>query len=143
MGKQSRMGIKALELSKLKTYTVLYRQTARKPKKLFLVYVSYPYSEDPIGTSKEIQVWAQRILKRFSDLVLLIPHFTFDAVWDFPNGYTHPEMAVQELELIKRMDILVYDPKRVSAGVRWEIAYAEHIGVPILTTEELENGKRN
>ena len=143
MGKQSRMGIKALELSKLKTYTVLYRQTARKPKKLYLVYVSYPYSENPVGTSEEIQAWAQRIQKRFDDLVLLIPHFIFDAVWNYAEGYTHPEIAVQELELIKRMDIFVYDPKRVSAGVRWEMAYAEHIGVPILTMEELENGKRN
>ena len=142
MGKQSRMGIKVLGLSKLKTYAVLYRQTARKPKKLYLVYVSYPYSENPAETTRQIQLWAQKILKRFDDLVLLIPHFVFDAVWDFPEGYTRPEMAVQELELIKRMDILVYDPKRVSAGVRWEIAYAEHIGVPILTTEELENGKR-
>jgi len=51
-------------------------------------------------------------------------------------------MAVQELELIKRMDIFVYNSKRVSAGVRWEMAYAEHIGVPILTIEELEKGVR-
>ena len=127
----------------MKSIAVVCRQTARKPKKLYLVYVSYPYSENPTETTRQIQLWAQKILKRFDDLVLLIPHFTFDAVWDYPNGYTHPEMAVQELELIKRMDIFVYDPKRVSAGVRWEIAYAEHIGVPILTMEELENGKRN
>ena len=143
MGKQSRMGIKTLELSKLKTYTVVYRQTARKPKKLYLVYVSYPYSEDRFKTTDEVKVWAQKVLKRFDDLVLLIPHFVFDAVWEFPNGYTHPEMAVQELELIKRIDVFVYNPKRISAGVRWEMAYAEHIGVPILTMEELENGKRN
>ena len=126
----------------MKSIAVVCRQTARKPKKLYLVYVSYPYSEDPVGTSEEIQAWAQRIQKRFDDLVLLIPHFVFDAVWDFPEGYTRPEMAVQELELIKRMDIFVYDPKRVSAGVRWEMAYAEHIGVPILTMEELEKGVR-
>ena len=126
----------------MKTYTVLCRQTARKPKKLYLVYVSYPYSEDSTGTSEEIQAWAQKILKKFDDLVLLIPHFVFDAVWEFPNGYTHPEMAVQELELIKRIDVFVYNPKRISAGVRWEMAYAEHIGVPILTMEEIEYGKR-
>ena len=127
----------------MKTIAVMYKRTARKPKKLYLVYVSYPYSEDPVGTSEEIQAWAQRIQKRFDDLVLLIPHFIFDAVWNYAEGYTHPEIAVQELELIKRMDIFVYDPKRVSTGVRWEKAYAEHIGVPILTMEELENGKRN
>ena len=99
MGKQSRMGIKVLGLSKLKRYAVLYRQTARKPKKLYLVYVSYPYSENPTETTRQIQLWAQKILKRFDDLVLLIPHFVFDAVWDFPGGYTHPEIAVQELEI--------------------------------------------
>ena len=126
----------------MKSIAVVCRQTARKPKKLYLVYVSYPYSENPTETTRQIQLWAQKILKRFDDLVLLIPHFTFDAVWDYPEGYTHTEMAVQELELIKRMDIFVYDPKRVSAGVRWEKAYAEHIGVPILTMEEIENGKR-
>ena len=127
----------------MKSIAVVCRQTARQPKKLYLVYVSYPYSENPTETTEQIQLWAQKILKRFDDLVLLIPHFVFDAVFDFPDGYTHPEIAVQELELIKRMDIFVYDPKRVSTGVRWEKAYAEHVGVPILTMEELENGKRN
>ena len=126
----------------MKTIAVMYKRTARKPKKLYLVYVSYPYSEDPTKTRRQVQLWAQMVLKKFDDLVLLIPHFVFDAVWEYPEGYTHPEMAVQELELIKRMDIFVYNPKRVSAGVRWEIAYAEHIGVPILTMEELESGKR-
>lgn len=132
----------ALELSNLKLIAAMCKLTARKPKKLHLVYVSYPYSEDPFKTKDEIKAWAQAMLKRFDDLILLIPHFTFDAVWDFPEGYTHPEMAVQELEIIKRVDIFVYNPKRISSGVRWEMAYAEHIGVPILTMEELENGKR-
>lgn len=128
----------------MKAFTVAYRQTARAraPKKLYLVYVSFPYSEDPVKTTLDVQLWAQRVLKKFDDLVLLIPHFVFDAVWNYPEGYTHPEMAVQELELIGRLDIFVYDPKRISAGVRWEMAYAQHIGVPILTMEELENGKR-
>ena len=126
----------------MKTIAVMYKRTARKPKKLYLVYVSYPYSEDRFKTTDEVKAWAQKVLKRFDDLVLLIPHFVFDAVWDYPEGYSHPEMTVQELKLIKQMDIFVYNPKRVSAGVRWEKAYAEHIGVPILTMEELENGKR-
>jgi len=141
--KQSRTVTKALEeLSKLKAIAIMCRQTARKPKKLYLVYASYPYSEDPAKTTEEIRVWARGILEKFNDLVLLVPHFVFDSVWDLPAGYTHPEIAVQELELIKRVDIFVYNPKRISSGVRWEMAYAEHIGVPILTMEELSNGKR-
>ena len=121
---------------------VMCKKTVRNPKKLYLVYVSYPYSEDPVKTTAEVSAWARSMLEKFNDLVLLVPHLVFDFVWDLSAGYTHPEIAIQELELIKRVDIFVYNPKRISSGVRWEMAYAEHIGVPILTMEELSNGKR-
>lgn len=121
---------------------VVYRQTIRKPPKIYLVYCSYPYTEDPKGTTEYMKRWARKILEKWNDLVLLIPHLVFDAIWDFPEGYTHEEISVWELALIARMDIFTYDPVRVSAGVRWEKAFAEKEGIPIITMEDLENGKR-
>lgn len=123
-------------------YKVLCKHVEYKPQKIYVVYVSYPYSEDPVRTTKEIQEIAQRILAKWDDLILLIPHFVFDAIWDFPQGYTHPEISTLELELISRVDIFAYDSKKVSTGVRWELAFARHSGVPIITLDELENGKR-
>lgn len=111
-------------------------------KKMYVVYVSYPYSDNPQKRTKEITEWAQKILAKTDDLVLLIPHLVFDAVWLFPAGYTHEEIAVQEYKIIETVDLFVYDQNNISTGVRWEKMYAKRIGKPILTMEELENGKR-
>ena len=122
-------------------------QTARKPKKLYLVYCSYPYSDNPKERTNQIKVWAQRILEQFDDLVLLIPHFVFDAVWadvkgNLPKGYEHTKIAEQEFELIKRCDIFTYAPEQMSSGVIWEKSFASRIGKPIFTFSELMQGLR-
>lgn len=111
-------------------------------KKIYIVYMSYPYTEDPRKTSEEVKGCAQILLDSTNDLVLLIPHFIFDAIWDFPPGYTHPEIALLELALIAKIDIFAYDPGRISSGVRWEKAFAEYMGIPILTFDELLRGVR-
>lgn len=115
-------------------------------KKMYIVYMSYPYSEDPDQTTEEVKGCAQILLNEHDDLVLLVPHFVFDQLWaedgKLPEGYTHPEIAIQELALIHKVDIFAYDPRRVSSGVRWEMSFAEYMQIPILTFEELLAGKR-
>jgi len=126
---------------------VLYRKTFKPhtPKKVYIVYCSYPYTDDPVKRTKEIKAWAIKILKRHNDLVLLIPHFVFDAVLDFPKGYgvaVEFNMGLHELVLIQRMDIFAYHPDEISAGVIWEKSSAEKDGVPILTYQQLYEGVR-
>jgi len=111
-------------------------------KKIYLVYMSFPYTEDPKGTAREIAKIAKEIYTKHHDLVLLIPHFMFDAIWDFPTGYTIPNIATIELALIKRLDIFAYEPSRISSGVTWEKAFAEVENIPILTYQQLMEGER-
>jgi len=105
-----------------------------------LAYFSYPYSDNPRKRTEEIKKIVRKILERHKDIVPLIPHLVFDALYDYPKGYTHPEFSDMELELISRVDLFVYDPKDAlrSRGVRWELAYAKRCrGVKIITYDEL------
>ena len=108
--------------------------------------MSYPYTEDPKRTTEEIKEIAQNLLNDHDDLVLLIPHLVFDTIWaengELPAGYTHPEIAVQELALIAKIDIFAYNPFRISSGVRWEKAFATVMEIPVLTFAELLKGVR-
>jgi len=112
--------------------------------KVWVVYLSYPYSADPEKYTKEIKKIAREIMANNKDLILLIPHYVFDAVFDFQSGYgsTQRHIGFLELALISRCDIFAYDPDKTSAGVIWEMCFAKLVKIPIMTMEELENGKR-
>jgi len=104
---------------------------------LKLVYFAFPYTEDPINCCKEIQTKVQHILDVSEDIVPLVPHFMFDALYDFPHGNTHVEFLEYEVELISRCDIFCYDPERVSVGVAWELAIAKKFGVKVMSYIDL------
>lgn len=108
---------------------------------LKLVYFSFPYSDNPKGRTEEIKIFVQLVLAKHKNIVPIIPHLMFDSIYNFPEGYTHPEFSLFEFEVISRCDVLTYDPNHVSSGVRWEIAFAQWMGKKIVTFEELmENG---
>ncbi|MEM2367017.1 MAG: hypothetical protein QXQ50_02140 [Candidatus Bathyarchaeia archaeon] len=108
---------------------------------LKLVYFSYPYSDNPRARTEEIKTFVQLVLAKHGNIVPVIPHLMFDAIYNFPEGYSHPEFSVMEFEVISRCDCLAYDPNEVSSGVRWEVAFAKWLGKPVLTFKELmENG---
>jgi len=119
-------------------------------KKYYIVYCAYPYTEDPKRTADEIATWARLVYDHNKDLVLLIPHFVFDA----PVGYTQQGdfkwikgdsndwILERELALIAKVDAVAYDPENISIGVKWEIAFARFLGKPVLTYEEIIEGKR-
>jgi hypothetical protein len=71
-----------------------------------------------------------------------VPHLVFDALWNLPTGYSHPEVCLLELAIISKVDIFAYDPAMVGVGVNWEKSFAELIQKPILTYDELLAGKR-
>lgn len=93
-----------------------------------VIYFAYPYSDNPKKRSEEIKKLIQKLLEVRSDIVPLVPHYIFDALYDFPDGYTHEEFGEMELELISRCDALCPVPPvtprhAISKGVRWETAF--------------------
>ncbi len=116
-----------------------------EPKKQFIIYCSYPYSDNPKGRTGQINQICKRIYERCIpdvDLVLLIPHNIFDAVFDYPIGDSNEWMLGAELYLIERCDAFAYSPGNQSSGTKWERAYAEKLGLPVLTYDQLLQGVR-
>jgi len=104
-----------------------------------LVYFSYPYSDNPKRRTEEIKQIVRKILQQKRDIVPLIPHLIFDALYDFPEGYSHPEFALMEFYIISKCDLFVY-PKQLiwkSPGCRWERAFAMFLQIPVITYREL------
>jgi hypothetical protein len=142
------------------TLNKLHAKKGSKMKTQYMIYCSYPYSEDPERTTKEINAICKEIYNlahaRDNDLLLMIPHNIFDAVFDKPAGYNWTQkdacvsrtfnanfwMPMCELTLITRCDAFAYEPTRISPGVLWEKTYAELIQKPIYTYAELKAGKR-
>ena len=115
-------------------------------KKQYMIYCSYPYSDDPTKRTGLINAICRGIYRtahaKDNDLILLIPHNVFDRVFDFPVGNSNRWMCLCELTLIERCDAFAYDPEEMSPGVIWEKTFAEMIGKPIFTYEEIKGGKR-
>lgn len=107
-----------------------------------VAYVSYPYSGDVEGNSDRVRQIAQEIMAHRHDVVLIVPHWAFDALMGFPTGYETTFFADWELEIIARCDLVIVPPARdVSAGVIWETAFARRLGKPIYTPTDIINGK--
>jgi len=112
----------------------------KRPLKVY--YFSYGYSRNPVEMTKKVQELVHKILEKRLDIVPVVPHFIFDALFDFPVGYSHPEMSHWETEIISRCDAVVYDPKmHDSAGVKWEVAIAQKMGIPVFTYDEVLEGR--
>lgn len=104
------------------------------------MYFSYPYSSNPILRTKEVAKLVHKVLKKHEDFVPIVPHFVFDALFDFPaEGYKEAFASIgpMEFEVISRCDLFVYSPKHLSAGVYWELCFARWKKIPVETYEEL------
>jgi len=107
-----------------------------------MVYFSYPYTEDPKGNTERIKSIVREILDHRKDILPIIPHLTFDSLFGYPVGYDHDlgyGILRMEYEIISRCDLLAYDPRNISTGVMWEIAFAKWIGKEILTFDHLRD----
>jgi len=115
-------------------------------KKVYFVYCAYPYTGKPRTYTKEIKNIVRKLYDNVktttNDLVCIIPHLTFDAPFNFPEGNSNQWMLLLELAVISRCDILAYDPNNQSAGVHWEQNFAKLNEIPILTYDEILEGKR-
>ena len=104
---------------------------------LKVYYFAYPYTESPRLLSDAVGTLVKRILEIRKDIVPLVPHFMFDAMYDYPEGYGMTEIMGWECEIIGRCDALVYDSDTMSAGVAWEVAVARKLGKPVFTYDEI------
>ena len=113
----------------------------KKPMKVY--YFSYGYTRDPKEATRDVQLLVQEILAVRDDITPVVPHFIFAALLGFPKGYSQPRMLCWEVEIISRCDGLVYDPKmfKDSRGVKWEVAIARHLKIPIYTYDEVLKGR--
>ena len=122
--------------------------TLEKRPQCLMAYFSFPYSDDPKKRREQVQAKVLNALsKRFEvlgfwDVVPIVPHFCFDALFNWPAGYTHEEIGLWEIELIARCDLFVFDKENVSSGVRWERCIAETLGKSILSFADFSNGLR-
>jgi len=125
------------------------RRHSDKPMKVY--YFAYPYSSAPIPNAVEVSAKVRHILEKRKDIVPIVPHWAFDALYNFPTGYSHPEMAHWEVEIISRCDAVVFEPsvtekaqkeknKGGYSGVIWEVAIAQKFGTNVWTYDEVEKG---
>lgn len=108
------------------------------------IYFAYPYSSDPLERTKEICDLVRSLLEVRKDVVPLIPHIMFDALYDYPTGYDHAFMLGWELEVIESADYICLPP--VPEGVPggcgrfWERAFAFRVGTPEVDWDYLMDG---
>ena len=99
--------------------------------KIKVAYVTYPYTNDPKGNSMRIKEIAQDIIKHRQDICLIVPHYAFDALLDFPKGYNNTFFARWELEVISRCDMVILPNIKMTCGMVWETEFAKRLGIPI------------
>ena len=108
-----------------------------------LVYFAYPYSADPERFTREACEIAREVYALREDLVIIIPHLLFDKVYRSPEeAFRHvTEILIREHETIARCDYLMYDSRKISVGVQFEIAFATWLGKPVYTVEQVKRGE--
>ena len=106
-----------------------------------LYYFAFPYTRDPKETTLVVQRRVLRILIVRKDIVPIIPHLAFAAIYSYPEGYSLSCVRDWEFEIIKRCDAFVYDPNVHSVGVMWELTIARGFNKPIYTYEQIFRGE--
>jgi len=106
-----------------------------------LIYMGYPYTDDPEGRTAEIKKLVQDLLAVRTDIIPFVPHLAFDAIFGFPEGYSHLYVLEWELEVILRCDAVCFpplqSPTKSLCGVLWERAFARWLGKPEVEYETL------
>ena len=105
-----------------------------------IIYFAYPYSDNPLERTEEIKEYIRDLCKVRTDIVPIVPHTTFDAIWDYPSGYSNHfidlNMGVWEFEIIARADYICFPPPKTPAkrlcGVVWEGVFAKWFGTPMV-----------
>jgi len=107
-----------------------------------LVYLCYPYSDNPKKRTKEILKLAARIVKDRPGLVPIIPHVTFDWYHHYkPTQEPYEDRLVRiaqwEFEMLQRCDFVIVCASESSPGMLWEKAFCKMIGKKVVRLEEV------
>lgn len=105
--------------------------TARRAGKP-VVYVSGPYSSDPVSGTRAAVLVAEDLWRLGA--VPLVPHLSLLADLISPRSYE--EWLEQDLALVARCDALVRLHGE-SAGADQEVAYAQGLGLPVFISGDL------
>lgn len=99
-----------------------------------LVYVGYPYTDDPVKRTAEVKLLVQALLAVRHDIIPFVPHLAFDMIFNLPEGYSNFYVLEWELEVISRCDAVCFPdpvtPAKSLCGVLWERAFSRWSGVP-------------
>lgn len=113
---------------------------------MILVYIAYPYTSNPSKNTEEVRKIALKLIKKYPEIVPLIPHYCFNFAKKNPEDIKkqtteeHVQSISWELEAIGRCDCFIigkelnYDE---STGVTWEYCYAKSLGKPIYEASDL------
>ena len=104
------------------------------PNKRLIAYLSYPFSRNPIGYTKEVCEYAKKIMTKFPNIFIIIPHTAVDItlygeakekITDYePRDHT---LAAQlEFTILNKIDLFIQgvsDDPTVSMGCIWEHSF--------------------
>ena len=106
-----------------------------------LLYLAYPYHDDPERRMREIVEIARRVHEAHPEAVLVVPHLLTDSLKVF---LSEAEIAFMDLAILARCDFLVLCHPldyTVSPGMVWEAGFARLLGIPVLTLREVLRGE--
>lgn len=104
------------------------------PNKKIIAYISYPFSKDPRRFTKEVCIHAQKIMSKFPNIFIIVPHTAVDytmfgdikaCISDY--GERDHSLAPQlEFTILSKIDMFIQgvpDDPMVSMGCIWENAF--------------------
>jgi hypothetical protein len=104
------------------------------PNKNLIAYLSYPFSKNPKGLTEEVCVYAKKIMEKFPNMFIIVPHTAVDITMFGPprekiTDYElrdHSLAPQLEFTILSKIDVFIQgvpDNPTVSAGCIWEHAF--------------------
>lgn len=109
---------------------------------MIVVYLAYPYNDDPVGNTKNAIELARKIMLRRRDILVLTPHTCIDEVIAGTKLQKKGKMKYF-LELLERCDAIVVSKCRLSEGMKKEIIHAVEMRIPIRFEEDVLDVETN
>ena len=98
--------------------------------KMKLVYISYPYSDNPEKRRDELFDLLPKISKE--DIVPLVPHFAF---WKFQEMFGRDYAMKVCVEAVGKCDEMWVVGNKISPGMQMEMDYAKQNNITIVNKE--------
>ena len=119
-----------------------------------MAYLSYPFSRDPRGFTKEVCIHAKKIMEKYPNIFIIVPHTAVDVtmfgepkekITDY--GARDHSLAPQlEFTILSKIDMFIQgvpDDPTVSMGCIWEHSFVQWLNtwrrrkIMIVTLKEI------